>query len=276
MGHTQRELTLLEKEEEEQAKVEVWKYVFGFSKIAVVKCAIELGIADAIESHGSPISLLELSATIKCDPSSLYRIMRFLVHHHIFKEIHPKVKLDPKSYAHTPLSRCLLKSSKNSMAAFIMLESSPVMLAPWHGLSARVYANGTSSPAFEAVHGEDVWSFAAANPGHSELINEAMACDARLAMPALIENCLEVFNGIETIVDVGGGDGTSLSLLVKACPWIARGVNFDLPHVVCVAKESDRVENVGGDMFDSIPKADAAIIKVSVYTLSSILYSLYE
>jgi hypothetical protein len=103
-----------------------------------------------------------------------------------------------------------------------------------------------------------------------------MACDARLAMPALIESCLEVFNGIETIVDVGGGDGTSLSLLVKACPWIARGVNFDLPHVVCVAKESDRVENVGGDMFDSIPKADAAIIKVSVYTLSSILYSHYE
>ncbi|XP_040363961.1 acetylserotonin O-methyltransferase [Rosa chinensis] len=260
MEHRQRALTL-EQKEEEQAKVEVWKYVFGFSKIAVVKCAIELGIADAIESHGSPMTLFELSTTLKCDPSSLYRIMRFLVHHQIFKEAQPKIPSGPKSYAQTPLSRCLLKSSQNSMAALILLESSPVMLAPWHGLSARILGNGTITPAFEAVHGEDIWSFAAANPGHSELINEAMACDASLALPALIESCLEVFNGIETIVDVGGGNGTTLGLLVKACPWIVRGINFDLPHVVSVAEENDRVENVGGDMFDCIPKADAAIIK---------------
>ncbi|KAM5562645.1 acetylserotonin O-methyltransferase-like [Rosa sericea] len=258
MEDTQREPTLEDKGEE-RAKVEVWNYVLGFSKIAVVKCAIELGIADAIESHGSPMTLLELSATLKCDPSSLYRIMRFLVHQKIFKEVQPKIPSGPKIYAQSPLSRCLLKSGENSMAALILLESSPVMLAPWHGLSARIL--GTSTPAFEAVHGEDIWSFAAANPGHSELINEAMACDASLALPALIESSLEVFNGIETIVDVGGGNGTTLGMLVKACPWITRGINFDLPHVVSVAEESDRVENVGGDMFDCIPKADAAIIK---------------
>ncbi|KAK9944250.1 hypothetical protein M0R45_009825 [Rubus argutus] len=241
MEHTQRELTLEEKEEEEHAKVEGWKYVLGFSKIAVVKCAIELGIADAIENHGSPMTLLELSSTLKCDLSSLYRIMRFLVHHQIFNEIQPKIQLGSKSYAQTALSRLLLKSGKTSMAALILMESSPVMLASWHGLSSLVQGN--------------------ANPGHSKLINEAMACDARLSLPAVIESCLEVFNGIETIVDVGGGDGTCLSLLVKACPWITRGINFDLPHVVCVAKKSDRVENVGGDMFDCIPKADAAIMK---------------
>ncbi|PRQ25048.1 putative O-methyltransferase COMT-type, S-adenosyl-L-methionine-dependent methyltransferase [Rosa chinensis] len=260
MEHTQRKPTLEEKGEE-RAKVEVWNYVLGFSKIAVVKCAIELGIADAIESHGSPMTLLELSKTLKCDPSSLYRIMRFLVHQKIFKEVQPKIPSDPKSYAQSPLSRCLLKFGENSMAAMILLESSPVMLAPWHCLSARILGNGTSTPAFEAVHGEDIWSFAAANPGHSELINEAMACDACLALPALIDSSLEVFNGIETIVDVGGGNGTTLGFLVKACAWITRGINFDLPHVVSVAEESDRVENVGGDMFDCIPKADAAIIK---------------
>ncbi|RXH87704.1 hypothetical protein DVH24_034604, partial [Malus domestica] len=65
--------------------------------------------------------------------------------------------------------------------------------------------------------------------------------------------------GIETIVDVGGGNGTTVRLLVKACPWI-RGINFDLPHVVSLAPECDRIENVGGDFFDRIPNADAAII----------------
>ncbi|CAB4290931.1 unnamed protein product [Prunus armeniaca] len=255
MEDKQRELGEEEKEEE-HAKVEIWKYVFGFVEIAVVKCAIELGIADAIETHGSPMTLLELSSALRCDPSPLYRIMRVLVHLKIFKE-KPATQLGPKVYAQTPLSKRLLKSGKNSMAAFILLESSPVMLAPWHGLSARI--QGVSNPAFEAVHGEDVWSYAAANPNHSKLINEAMACDARVAVPAVLGSCLEVFKGLETIVDVGGGDGTTLRLLVEACPWI-RGVNFDLPHVVSVAQECDRIENVGGDMFDCVPKADAAII----------------
>ncbi|XP_021810398.1 (RS)-norcoclaurine 6-O-methyltransferase-like isoform X2 [Prunus avium] len=255
MEDKQRELEGEEKEEE-HAKLEIWKYVFGFVEIAVVKCAIELGIADAIESHGSPMTLLELSSALRCDPSPLYRILRVLVHLKIFKE-KPATQLGPKVYAQTPLSKRLLKSGENSMAAFILLESSPVMLAPWHGLSARI--QGVSNPAFEAVHGEDVWSYAAANPNHSKLINEAMACDARVAVPAVLESCLEVFKGLETIVDVGGGDGTTLRLLVEACPWI-RGVNFDLPHVVSVAQECDRIENVGGDMFDCVPKADAAII----------------
>ena len=65
---------------------------------------------------------------------------------------------------------------------------------------------------------------------------------------------------------MGGGNGTTLRLLVEACPWI-RGINFDLPHVVSDAQKSARIENVGGDMFDCIPKGDAVIIKVSVYSL---------
>ncbi|KAM1483167.1 hypothetical protein TB2_034599 [Malus domestica] len=207
---TKRELRW-EEEEEERAKVDVWKYVFGFVEIVVVKCAIELGIADAIESHGSPMTLLELLSVLSCDHSHLYRIMRVLVHLKIFKE--KPTELGPKGYAQTPLSKRLLKSGENSVAAFILLESSLVMLTPWHSLSARL--QGNSNPSFEAVHEEDVWSFATANPDHSKLINDSMACDARVVVPAVIESCLEVFKGLETIVGVGGGDGTTLRLLVE-------------------------------------------------------------
>jgi hypothetical protein len=257
MEETQREATW--QEEEEQAEVAIWKYAFGFTEMAVVKCAIELGIADVIESHGSPMTLSELSSALACAPSPLYRIMRFLMHRKIFKE--ELVAHGSLGYAQTALSRRLMRHGERSMAAMILLESSPVMLAPWHSLSARVLANETSP--FDAAHGEDLWSYASENPAHSQLFNEAMACDARLTVPAMIHDCPEVFDGLGSLVDVGGGDGTTLQTLVKAFPWL-RGINFDLPHVVSVAAESIGVEHVGGDMFLSVPKADAVFIKVSI------------
>ncbi|KAE8654351.1 heterodimeric geranylgeranyl pyrophosphate synthase small subunit [Hibiscus syriacus] len=236
------------------AEVDIWNYVFGYVKMAVVKCAIELGIADVIENHGSPMPLSELTTTLRCELSRLHRIMRFLVHYQVFKE--EPIGQDSMGFSLTPLSRRLIKHGEKNMVPLILLESSPTMLAPWHSLSTRVLESGDISP-FEAANGDDIWSYTEANSGHSDLINEAMACSARVTVPAIIEGCPEVFDGVESLVDVGGGNGTALSLLVKAFPWI-RGINFDLSHVVAVAPKLNGIENVGGDMFMSIPNADAA------------------
>ena len=246
--------------EEAQAKVDIWKYIFGYSELAIVRCAIELGIADAIESHGSAMTLPEISSTLRCDPSLLNRIMRFLIHRKIFKAM--PTSHNCTGYANTPLSRCLMRNGQHSMAALILFESSPVMLAPWHNLSARMLDKGNS--AFEKAHGEDVWRYFAANLDHSNLINEGMACDANVVVPAIIEGCSEAFDGLKTLVDVGGGNGTTMRVLVQACPCI-RAINFDLPHVITVAPECDGVEHVAGDMFVSVPKADAAFLKVCVF-----------
>ncbi|XP_055959685.1 acetylserotonin O-methyltransferase-like [Mercurialis annua] len=51
MEDSKIEKTEEEENEEAQAEVEIWKYIFGFCNMATVKCAIELGIADAIDSH---------------------------------------------------------------------------------------------------------------------------------------------------------------------------------------------------------------------------------
>lgn len=147
------------------------------------------------------------------------------------------------------------------MAAFIALESSPVMVAPWHRLSSRLLSKG--APPFE---GEDIWEYASANPGHSKLINEAMACHARRAVSAIIDCYPEVFKGVASLVDVGGGNGTALGVIVKACPWVS-GINFDLPHVVdeLAPRDSDHgIQHVGGNMFGCVPKADAAFLMVRI------------
>nr|XP_043635184.1 acetylserotonin O-methyltransferase-like [Erigeron canadensis] len=245
----------ISKEEEEAAQIEIWKYILGFTPMAVVKCAIELGIPDILEKHETPMTLVDIASEIGCSQASLYRIMRFLVQYKIFQE--KLVSETLVGYAHTPLSRHLISHGKKSMADFILFESNPVMLAPWHNLSAMVLGNREAP--FVAAHGDDVWGYAATNPGLSKLIDNAMACDARVAVGAVIEGCPEVFEGLNTVVDVGGGDGTALKLIVAACPWI-EGINFDLPHVISVAPAIVGVEHVGGNMFELVPKADAVYI----------------
>ncbi|TYJ40710.1 hypothetical protein E1A91_A04G160300v1 [Gossypium mustelinum] len=243
--------------EEARAEIKIWNYVFGYAKIAAVKCAIELGIADVIENYGSPMPLSELATALRCEPSRLHRIMRLMVHDRIFKQ--EPINQHTVGFSSTPLSRRLIKGGEKSMAAFILLMSGPTCLAPWHSLSARVLETGNNISPFEVANGKDLWSYTEANPDFRELLNNSMGCKARLTVQATIEGCPEVFDGVESLVDVGGGNGTALSLFVKAFPWI-RGINFDLPHVVAVAEKSDGIENVGGDMFMSIPKADAAFL----------------
>ena len=162
-----------------------------------------------------------------------------------------------------------MKHGEHSMATMILLHSSLVMLTPWLSISARVLANGTSS--FKVAHGEDIWSYSTANPTHSQLINKAMACDARVLVPTMIHGCPEVFYGLRCLVNAGGGNGTTLKVLVKAFPWL-QGINFDQPHVVSVAAVISGVENVGGDMFESVPKAYAAFLKVTMVRNNTIDY----
>lgn len=133
------------------------------------------------------------------------------------------------------------------------------MIAPWHNLSRRCSLAPDS--AFASANGDHLWNYGASDPAYSQLFNDGLACCARIDMQAIIDQYPQVFGGIGSLVDVGGGNGTALGILVKACPWI-HGINFDLPHVASVAPCYDGVVHVSGSMFESVPKADAAFLMV--------------
>ncbi|RZC91072.1 hypothetical protein C5167_028906 [Papaver somniferum] len=74
--------------EEEIAKgqAEIWEHVFAFADSMALKCAVELGIPDIINSHGHPVTVLEIINSLKTTTSSsspnidyLTRVMRLLV-----------------------------------------------------------------------------------------------------------------------------------------------------------------------------------------------------
>ncbi|CAN1844027.1 Probable O-methyltransferase 3, partial [Linum perenne] len=107
-----------------------------------------------------------------------------------------------------------------------------------------------------------------AEPSRHELelgsfINEPAREPARLIAGGLVSKCKEVFEGVETIVDVGGGNGIMAVAIAKAFPNIECTV-LDLPHVVAAAEEGGSVNNlkyVGGNMFEKVPPADAVLLK---------------
>ncbi|XP_076934762.1 acetylserotonin O-methyltransferase-like [Bidens hawaiensis] len=243
------------KDTEVKPQEEIWNYILGFTHIALVKCAIELGIPDILENRESPITLVDLASEIGCSQSLLHRVMRFLIHYKVFQE--KPISETSVGYAKTPLSRLLTRHGKHSMADLVLLTSSSTMLAPWDKLSGWMLGN--KDLPFEAAHGKDIWEYSAANPDFSKLFNDGMACEARMLVSAVLESCSQVFEGLTTLVDVGGGNGTALRLIVEACPWI-KGINFDLSHVVSMAPTSSGVEHVGGNMFDHVPKADAVFM----------------
>ncbi|OWM91012.1 hypothetical protein CDL15_Pgr023345 [Punica granatum] len=244
-----------------RGQVAIWHHMFGFADSMALKCAVELGIADIIHSHGRAITLHEIAASIdgssSPDVPSLARIMRLLVRRDIFAAHQPSEGGDTL-YGLTYSSRWLVMKSELNLSPLVSMENHPLQLAPWHYLSECI-KDGGSTP-FKKVHGLEIWEMASKNPMFNKLFNDAMACTTQIIMQAVMVAYKDGFRFIGSLVDVGGGTGRVITEIVKANPHI-RGINFDLPHVVATAPAYPGVEHVSGSMFESIPDADAVFLK---------------
>ncbi|KAL8244779.1 hypothetical protein R6Q59_011037 [Mikania micrantha] len=80
-----------------------------------------------------------------------------------------------------------------------------------------------------------------------------------IVMKEVLE-CYDGFNDVKRVVDVGGGLGITINMIVTKHPNIM-GINFDLPHVTKCAPFYQGVEHVGGDMFKEVPQGDAIFMK---------------
>ncbi|KAL0413834.1 UNVERIFIED_CONTAM: Isoflavone 4'-O-methyltransferase [Sesamum radiatum] len=170
-------------DEEAQARVDVWKYAYGFDTMRVVKCVIELGLPDILESHGSPMTLSQLSSAVGCPETSLYRILRFLTHNGIFKKLGNSTE-DPASvsYSQTPLSRLL---TKDNMGPFVLVQAGPPGLQ--FGMSAKDLKAGKGS-GLEAAPSEDIIWKGEVDAAYDKLFQEFLASHARASTKAIIDN----------------------------------------------------------------------------------------
>ncbi|KGN43513.2 hypothetical protein Csa_020387 [Cucumis sativus] len=88
-----------------------------------------------------------------------------------------------------------------------------------------------------------------------------MASDARLVNSVLLGKHKSVFEGVKSLVDVGGGTGTMAKAISQAFPQMECTV-FDLPQVVAHLRgDQPNLNYVEGDMFKRIPPADVLLLK---------------
>ncbi|KAK4429670.1 Caffeic acid 3-O-methyltransferase [Sesamum alatum] len=109
------------------------------------------------------------------------------------------------------------------------------------------------------IYGKSNYEFIMSNPESSKMFNDAMAAHSTV----LMKKAVQIYDGFQSfgsIVDVGGGTGTTLSIIIAKYPSI-HGINFDLPQVVQNAPPYNGIEHIGGDMFVEVPKGDAILLK---------------
>ncbi|KAG8480675.1 hypothetical protein CXB51_025224 [Gossypium anomalum] len=92
------------------------------------------------------------------------------------------------------------------------------------------------------------------NPENAKRFDTAMKNLSKIIVKKIHET-YNGFQGVTTLVDVGGGYGVTLNMIISKYPSI-KGVNFDLPHVVQQAPSFP-----GGDMFSTVPRADTIMMK---------------
>jgi hypothetical protein len=223
------------------AQERLWDMLRGATVTRALGIAAELRVADALADGPRPV------AELGGDPDTLHRILRALASDGVFEETEPGV------FANTEASELLRTESWREFAHL------------FGGVFHRAIADldaGTATATFPAAFGSDFWEWLAAHPDERASFDRAMGGEKRGAVDRLA--ALD-WRGDETVVDVGGGNGTLLRAFLERRPGL-RGVVFDLPETV--RDESAFGEGltfVAGDFFAAVPSGDA-------YVLSGILH----
>ncbi|KAJ8549523.1 hypothetical protein K7X08_033230 [Anisodus acutangulus] len=240
------------------AQAHIYKHAFSFATSMVLGCAIQLGIPDIIHNHKQPMKLSELVSELKLPPTKsngIHRLMRLLVYSGFFATT-KKPDGNEEGYVLTVSSKLLLKREIPNLSPFVRAMVDPVMVNPWHSFGDWFLGNETNP--FETVLGELMWEFCDQNTRFNQVFNEGMASDFPM-MCLVVKDCKEIFEEVDTLVDVGGGTGVIAKTIVAAFPHLKCTV-LDLPHVVANMPETENLKYVGGDMFQSIPSAADAIL----------------
>ncbi|XP_021723249.1 trans-resveratrol di-O-methyltransferase-like isoform X2 [Chenopodium quinoa] len=251
------------------AQTHVWNHIFSYLSPMALKCAIQLGIPDAIQKHGKPMTLTELATSLSLHPNkalSLGRLMRLLVHSNFFsKQI---LSSSEEAFDLTVNSKLLLKDHPLTLAPFALMVLDPIFFELSHNFS-RWFQNEDDNP-FHTAHRKSIWEYISCAPEFNKLFSDAMASDTQFVVSLLMskDEFKGLLEGVKSLVDVGDGNGAMAKAIANLFPELMCVV-FDLPHVVQGSTwYGKNPVYVGGDMFEAVPPAQVALLKFILHNWS--------
>ncbi|HEU5244025.1 MAG TPA: methyltransferase [Gaiellaceae bacterium] len=220
---------------------ELWDFLRGALMTKALAAVVDAGVPEALANGPQPVAALD------GDPDTLHRLLRALAGDGVFRET------DPGVFEHTESSRLLLAPGWSEFAHLFG--------SVFFDATRELDASTAESP-FQGRFGVGFWEWLAEHPTERAAFDAAMAGERDRAAERFA--ALEWREG-DVVVDVGGGNGTTLVELIERRPEL-RGIVLDLPETVRdEAALGDRIEFVAGNFFDSVPEGDA-------YILSGILH----
>ena len=225
----------------------------------LVFAVTELWIPNLLEDAPLDIEELAKKAGVNCE--ALYRVMRALSGHGIFKEKKGRV------FENTKMSKCLMSGGKGTMAALTKYTGSAWICKDWADI---LFSLDKGTDIYQVKYGKRYFEWLEKNPEEYRIFDEGMLNLSQLSDDPI--TAVYKFSKINSIVDIGAGHGTQLASILKANPHI-KGVHYDIERVVNAAKQEDplndphikdRVEYISGDFFKSVPEGHDAYFMKSI------------
>jgi len=221
-----------------------------------VYAAAKLNVADLLAA--GPQSADQLAQLSDANAAALYRLLRTLSSAGIFTES------SPRTFALTPMAELLRSDVPGSQHAFALMMGDYCYKA----IGEMHYSIKTGRTGFDHAFGAPLFEWLAQNPEAGRIFDAAMTGIHGPETRPMID--AYDFNAFNTIIDIGGGNASTINELLRACPK-ARGIVFDLPSVIERARRAiddaglaHRCRAESGDFFKAVPNAgpnDAFVLR---------------
>jgi 2,7-dihydroxy-5-methyl-1-naphthoate 7-O-methyltransferase len=208
-------------------EAQLWPLLWGALATRALAVAVDEGVHEALADGPQAVA------------EPLARLLRALATAGVFAEG------PPGTFRHTASSRLLLEPGWAELAHFHG--------GAWHRAAGELDTSGEA--VFARAFGTDFWTWMAARPKERAAFDRAMEEGTVRRLDRLDSYA---WRGDETVVDVGGGNGSLLLGLLARRPGL-RGIVFDLPETA-VRDLGERCRFVGGSFFDEVPAGDVHVL----------------
>ena len=228
--------------------------MWSFTKPLLVYAAARLQIADLLKD--GPKHAPALAETVQIEVDILHRFLRGLAWCGLL------VHQSDNRFSLTPMGEFLRSDVPGSLYEHA-LSMGELDVPVWKNMLETMKSGETG---FTLTFGMEIFDYFNQNPAIGSRFDRLMG-DVTIATAASIVSTYD-FSRFETVIDIGGGNGTLMVTILKANAQL-HGIIFDLPQVVARTSEylnqigmGDRCDAVGGDFFAAVPTGgDAYMMK---------------